>query len=76
MLRKQLARTPKPWRQGDIVIWDNRWPMHKANYSDGERRLEASGDRGRNSARLVCRCAGSGRARPTQSSKAGVVAQT
>jgi hypothetical protein len=38
MLRKQLARTPKPWRQGDIVIWDNRCAMHKANYAEGERR--------------------------------------
>ena len=29
------------WRQGDIVIWDNRCTMHKANadYSEGERRL-------------------------------------
>jgi taurine dioxygenase len=29
------------WRQGDIVIWDNRCTMHKANadYPDGERRL-------------------------------------
>jgi len=29
------------WRQGDIVIWDNRCTMHKANadYAEGERRL-------------------------------------
>jgi taurine dioxygenase len=29
------------WRQGDIVIWDNRCTMHKANadYPDGEKRL-------------------------------------
>ncbi len=29
------------WRQGDIVIWDNRCTMHRANadYPDGERRL-------------------------------------
>ena len=29
------------WRQGDIVIWDNRCTMHKANadYPEGERRL-------------------------------------
>ena len=29
------------WRPGDIVIWDNRCTMHKANadYPDGERRL-------------------------------------
>ena len=29
------------WRRGDIVIWDNRCTMHKANadYPDGERRL-------------------------------------
>ena len=29
------------WRQGDIVIWDNRCTMHKTNadYPDGERRL-------------------------------------
>ena len=29
------------WRKGDIVIWDNRCTMHKANadYPDGERRL-------------------------------------
>ncbi len=29
------------WRQDDIVIWDNRCTMHKANadYPDGERRL-------------------------------------
>ncbi len=29
------------WRQGDIVIWDNRCTMHKANadYPDGEQRL-------------------------------------
>jgi len=29
------------WRQGDIVIWDNRCTMHKANadYPDGEHRL-------------------------------------
>jgi taurine dioxygenase len=29
------------WRQGDIVIWDNRSTMHKANadYPPGERRL-------------------------------------
>ena len=29
------------WRQGDIVIWDNRCTMHKANadYPAGERRL-------------------------------------
>jgi taurine dioxygenase len=29
------------WRQGDIVIWDNRCTMHKANadYPDGEDRL-------------------------------------
>jgi taurine dioxygenase len=29
------------WRQGDIVIWDNRATMHKANadYPEGERRL-------------------------------------
>ncbi|MBS0540168.1 MAG: TauD/TfdA family dioxygenase [Proteobacteria bacterium] len=29
------------WREGDIVIWDNRCTMHKANadYPEGERRL-------------------------------------
>jgi taurine dioxygenase len=29
------------WKQGDIVIWDNRCTMHKANadYPDGERRM-------------------------------------
>jgi taurine dioxygenase len=29
------------WRRGDIVIWDNRCTMHKANadYPAGERRL-------------------------------------
>ena len=29
------------WRQNDLVIWDNRCTMHKANadYSEGERRL-------------------------------------
>jgi taurine dioxygenase len=29
------------WRRGDLVIWDNRCTMHKANadYPDGERRL-------------------------------------
>lgn len=29
------------WRQGDLVIWDNRSTMHKANadYPEGERRL-------------------------------------
>ena len=29
------------WRRGDVVIWDNRCTMHKANadYPDGERRL-------------------------------------
>jgi taurine dioxygenase len=29
------------WRAGDIVIWDNRCSMHKANadYAAGERRL-------------------------------------
>ena len=29
------------WRPGDIVIWDNRCTMHKANadYPEGERRL-------------------------------------
>ena len=29
------------WRQGDVVIWDNRCTMHKANadYPDGESRL-------------------------------------
>jgi taurine dioxygenase len=29
------------WRQGDVVIWDNRCTMHKANadYPVGERRL-------------------------------------
>ena len=29
------------WRPGDIVIWDNRCTMHKANadYPTGERRL-------------------------------------
>ena len=29
------------WRQGDIVIWDNRATMHKANadYPEGERRV-------------------------------------
>lgn len=29
------------WQQGDIVIWDNRCTLHKANadYPDGERRL-------------------------------------
>lgn len=29
------------WRKGDIVIWDNRCTMHKANadYPEGERRL-------------------------------------
>jgi taurine dioxygenase len=29
------------WRQGDVVIWDNRCTMHKANadYPDGEKRL-------------------------------------
>ena len=31
------------WRQGDIVIWDNRCTMHKANadYPEGERRADA-----------------------------------
>ena len=29
------------WRKGDVVIWDNRCTMHKANadYPEGERRL-------------------------------------
>jgi taurine dioxygenase len=29
------------WRQGDVVIWDNRCTMHKANadYPDGEKRV-------------------------------------
>jgi taurine dioxygenase len=29
------------WRQGDIVVWDNRCLMHKANgdYADGARRF-------------------------------------
>ena len=29
------------WRRGDIVIWDNRCTMHKANadYPEGEQRL-------------------------------------
>jgi len=29
------------WRQGDVLIWDNRCTMHKANadYPDGARRL-------------------------------------
>jgi taurine dioxygenase len=29
------------WRRGDVVIWDNRCTMHKANadYPDGEKRL-------------------------------------
>jgi taurine dioxygenase len=29
------------WRQGDVLIWDNRCTMHKANadYPEGERRL-------------------------------------
>ena len=29
------------WRKGDVVIWDNRCTMHKANadYAEGERRL-------------------------------------
>jgi len=29
------------WQQGDVVIWDNRCTMHKANadYPEGERRL-------------------------------------
>ena len=29
------------WRKGDVVIWDNRCTMHKANadYDEGERRL-------------------------------------
>ena len=29
------------WCQGDVVIWDNRCTMHKANadYPEGERRL-------------------------------------
>jgi taurine dioxygenase len=29
------------WRQGDVVIWDNRCTMHKANadYPDGEERV-------------------------------------
>ena len=28
------------WRRGDIVVWDNRCTMHKANadYPEGERR--------------------------------------
>jgi alpha-ketoglutarate-dependent taurine dioxygenase len=29
------------WRRGDLVIWDNRCTMHKANgdYPEGEKRL-------------------------------------
>jgi taurine dioxygenase len=29
------------WRQGDIVVWDNRCTMHKANgdYAQGARRV-------------------------------------
>jgi taurine dioxygenase len=48
LLDELIAHALKPefqyrhkWRQGDIVIWDNRCTMHKANpdYPEGERRL-------------------------------------
>lgn len=48
LLDELIAHSTQPryqyrhaWRQGDIVIWDNRCTMHKANadYPDGERRL-------------------------------------
>jgi taurine dioxygenase len=37
----QKYRYRHRWRRGDVVIWDNRCTMHKANadYPDGERRL-------------------------------------
>ena len=48
LLDELIAHATRPkyeyrhaWRQGDIVIWDNRCTMHKANadYPEGERRL-------------------------------------
>ena len=48
LLDELIAHAIKPefqyrhkWRQGDVVIWDNRCTMHKANadYAEGERRL-------------------------------------
>ena len=48
LLDEMIAHATQPkyeyrhvWRQGDIVIWDNRCTMHKANadYPEGERRL-------------------------------------
>jgi len=48
LLDELIAHSTQPkyqyrhvWRQGDIVIWDNRCTMHKANadYPEGERRL-------------------------------------
>ncbi len=48
LLDELIAHAIKPefqyrhvWRQGDVVIWDNRCTMHKANadYEEGERRL-------------------------------------
>jgi len=48
LLDELIAHAIKPefqyrhvWRQGDVVIWDNRCLMHKANadYAEGERRL-------------------------------------
>ena len=43
------TRDQPQWRRGDLVIWDNRCTMHKANadYADGERRLMqcVAGDR-------------------------------
>ena len=48
LLDELIAHAIKPefqyrhvWRKGDVVIWDNRCTMHKANadYPEGERRL-------------------------------------
>lgn len=48
LLQELLAHAISPqfqyrhkWRQGDVVIWDNRCALHKANgdYAAGERRL-------------------------------------
>jgi taurine dioxygenase len=48
LLDRLLAHAIEPrfqyrhvWRKGDVVIWDNRCTMHKANadYPEGERRL-------------------------------------
>lgn len=47
LLDRLIAHATEPrfqyrhkWRQGDILVWDNRCTMHKANadYPDGERR--------------------------------------